>query len=327
MQAATVIRAWQPEALGYPWPVRSHPATARAERAAEDWVLAQGLLRDDTIAERYRAVSVGGLAGLTHPHADPALLELVAQVMAWIFVEDDRYDMSNERGRTSRLAARFRGYLEVLTTRTAPTGAGPATRSLADLARRLAARGSARWYAHFVATMRRFWIDGILVETWYRDHAITPDPASYMATRVQTVGVYVCLALVELDTGRELDDALREDPVLQRLTWLTSRIIAYVNDLFSYEKERRAGDPNNFVHAVRHYEGLDLEAGFARAVQAHDRELDQFLRLEDALRRASPHVARTLAPYLAGCRAWMAGALQWQRVAARYAAGRALLEQ
>jgi hypothetical protein len=200
-----------------------------------------------------------------------------------------------------------------------------ATRSLADLARRLAAHGSARWYAHFVATLRRFWIDGVLVETWYRDHAITPDPASYMATRVQTVGVYVCLALVELDLGRELDEELRRDPIVRRMTWLTSRIIAYVNDLFSYEKERRAGDPNNFVHAVRHHDGLDLVSGFARTVSAHDRELAQFLRLDEALATGSSRSTTALVPYLAGCRAWMAGALQWQRVAARYAAGRALL--
>ena len=327
MQALTMMRAWQPEALGYPWTAHMNPGTAAAERAAEAWVLDQGLLRDETVAARYRGVSVGLLAGLTHPHASAELLQLVAQVMAWIFIEDDHYDTSSTRAPSTQLAARFRGYLEVLATRTAPAGADVASRSLADLARRLAAHGSARWYAHFVATLRRFWIDGVLVETWYRDHAITPDPASYMATRVQTVGVYVCLALVELDAGHELDEGLRSDPILRRMTWLTSRIIAYVNDLFSYEKERSVGDVNNFVHTVRHHDGLDLRDGFARTVQAHDRELAQFLRIDEALGCGGVHGSIALAPYLAGCRAWMAGALQWQRVAKRYAAGRALLAQ
>jgi hypothetical protein len=327
MQAAPVMEAWRPEALGYPWRVRANPATDRAERAAEAWADAQGLLREATVAARYRAVSVGLLAGLTHPKAEPELLELIAQVMAWIFVEDDRHDTARERGRSPRLAARFQEYLRVLETRTAHAAADPTVRSLADLAKRLAERGSPSWYARFVATMRAFWMEGLLVETWYRDHSIAPDPASYMATRVQTVGVYVCLMLVELDGGHELPDALGEDPILRRMTWLTSRVIAYVNDLFSYEKERRAGDPNNFVHAVRHHEGLDLADAFSRTVRAHDRELEQFLRLELALRRGAPDLSSALSPHLAGCRAWMAGALAWQRVASRYAEGRALLEE
>jgi hypothetical protein len=314
------------DALRYPWPAPTNLATAQAERAAERWVVGQGLLRDETTARRYRGVSVGLLAGMTHPTAEPALLELVAQVMAWIFIEDDHYDASAERSPSEALAERFRGYLDVLVQRRAPADADVAMHALADLARRLAARGSASWYRHFVTTMQKFWFEGVLVETWYREQSITPDPASYMATRVQTVGVYVCLALVELDGDHELDAELRTNALVQRTTWLTSRIIAYVNDVFSYEKERRAGDPNNFVHTLRLHHGLDLSAAVARTIQAHDRELAQLLALERALHRTSPEIAERIEPLLAGCRAWMVGALQWQRIATRYATGRALLD-
>jgi hypothetical protein len=138
--------------------------------------------------------------------------------------------------------------------------------------------------------------------------------------------VYVCLALVELDGDHELDAELRTNALVQRTTWLTSRIIAYVNDVFSYEKERRAGDPNNFVHTLRLHHGLDLSDAVARTIQAHDRELAQLLALERALHRTSPEIAERIEPLLAGCRAWMVGALQWQRIATRYATGRALLD-
>ncbi len=312
------------DALRYPWDAPTNVATAQAERAAEAWVIRHGLLRDDTIAARYRGVSVGLLAGMTHPTAAPELLELVAQVMAWIFIEDDHYDAAVERASSDALSQRFRGYVEILARRRAPADADVAMHALADLARRLSARGSAGWYRHFVATMQQFWLEGVLVETWYREQGITPDPASYMATRVQTVGVYVCLALAELD-GNELDATLRSHPLVMRTTWLTSRIIAYVNDVVSYEKERRAGDPNNFVHTLRHHHALDLGSAVARTVQAHDRELAQFLALDRALHHASPELAARIASLVAACRAWMAGALQWQRIATRYAAGRALL--
>jgi hypothetical protein len=145
-----------------------------------------------------------------------------------------------------------------------------------------------------------------------------------MATRVQTVGVYICLALVELDD--ELDDAQHGDAIVQRATWLTSRIIAYVNDIYSYEKERRADDPNNFVHVVRHHDGVGLDQAVATAARCHDLELAQFLDLTSALEHDRRGRGRALGHYLEGCRAWMVGALHWQRTARRYAGGRTLLE-
>ncbi len=321
MDTAPLRRCGRADALGYPWTTHLHPDTAAAESAAEDWATAFGLLDDGPIAARYRGVSVGLLAGLTHPRTSPARLELVAQVMAWIFLEDDEFDEGHAADGVEPIVARLHRHLDVLRDRTAPATADPADHALADLARRLAAQGSAQWYARFVATLRRFWLHGVAVESWYREHAITPDPASYMATRVQTVGVYVCLALVELDD--ELEERLYGDPIVRRATWLTSRIIAYVNDIYSYEKERRAGDPNNFVHVVRHHDGLDLDEAVARAARCHDLELAQFIHLAHALEHRDP--GRAVGHYLEGCRTWMVGALHWQRAARRYAGGRALL--
>ncbi len=97
-----------PDALRYPWTTPTNLATAQAERAAERWVVKHGLLYDETIAARYRGVSVGLLAGMTHPSVEPALLELIAQVMAWIFIEDDHYDAGSARSSSEALDRRFR---------------------------------------------------------------------------------------------------------------------------------------------------------------------------------------------------------------------------
>lgn len=324
MDTATPRRCGRSDAIGYPWTYDVNPGTADAESAAEAWATSFGLLDDAAIAVRFHGVSVGRLAGLTHPRTSPTRLELIAQVMAWIFLEDDDFDEGGEERRADDLLARFHGWLEILHHRAAPVGSPAVDRALADLARRLAAQGSARWYARFVSTMRRFWLEGVAIESWYRERGLTPDPASYMATRVQTVGVYICLALVELDD--ELDDAHHDDALLRRATWLTSRIIAYVNDIYSYEKERRADDPNNFVHVVRHHDGLDLDQAVARAARCHDLELAQFLDLARAIEHDRRGRGHAVGHYLEGCRAWMVGALHWQRTARRYAGGRALLE-
>ncbi|HEU4533057.1 MAG TPA: hypothetical protein VFS00_03030, partial [Polyangiaceae bacterium] len=219
----------------------------------------------------------------------------------------------------------FERYLTVLRTGAVPSGAEPAVRALADLARRLSGLGSSAWYLHFMETMRRFWTDGVVVETYYRGRGISPDPASYMAARVQTVGVYICLDLLELTLGEELSPEVRADPIVRRITWLTSRIIAYVNDLFSYDKERRVGDVNNYLYVMQRCEPMSLHAAVDHTIRVHDRELDQLDQLDGTVRDHGPRMRKLVERYVDGCRAWMAGSLEWQRHSSRYASGRALL--
>ncbi|MBC8070550.1 MAG: hypothetical protein IAG13_19620, partial [Deltaproteobacteria bacterium] len=117
MDAPSPRQTWRPDALAYPWAARPNPATVATAHATERWVTAHGLLDDELVAARYRAVSVAALAGLTHPLAEPALLELVAALMGWIFIEDDRYDLADGSGRAALLAGRFDSWLDVLATR------------------------------------------------------------------------------------------------------------------------------------------------------------------------------------------------------------------
>jgi len=312
--------------LHYPWSARRNPAFKRAEQAASRWVQHHGLFRDRAAADRFDEVGIGMLVALAYPDATPELLELCAQMLAWVFIEDDRYDLAPPKDqRPEQIESRFEHYLSVLRTGRVDPSAEPAARALHDLNRRLMKAGSAAWHAHFVDTMRQFWMDGIVVETYYRARGISPDPASYMAMRAQTVGIYICLDLLELAVGCELTPQLRADPILRRVTWLTSRIVAYVNDLFSYHKERSVGDVNNYLHVLRRYESLELGEGIEHVVRVHDRELNQFCQLDEAVRDRAPEARRSLDLYVDGCRSWMSGVLRWQQVSPRYASGRKLL--
>jgi 5-epi-alpha-selinene synthase len=312
--------------LAYPWAARCNPTADRAEATAAAWAEHHGMLQGDAVISHFRGVGVGHLAAMAYPDAEPRMLELIAEMMAWVFIQDDHYDTApSHEQRPERLESRFESYMTILRSGVAPSGSEPAARALADLACRFSEIGSPAWYLHFTDTMRRFWMDGVVVETYYRARGLSPDPASYMAMRAQTVGVYVCLDLMELTLGHELPMAVREDPILRRITWLTSRIIAYVNDLFSYDKERRVGDVNNYLQVMRRCESMSLPAVIDHTVRVHDRELEQLCQLDGTVRDHGPQVRETVDRYIEGCRAWITGALAWQQVAGRYASGRALL--
>src|SRR5207244_3467918 len=86
------------------------------------------------------------------------------------------------------------------------------------------------------------------------------------------------------------------------------------NDIFSYEKEARAGDPLNLVHLLMHHHGCTLDDAVARAAAVHNDVVTHFDDVAAAVERRSP----ALRVYVEGHRRWMRGAFDWQMQAHRY---------
>lgn len=302
------------ERLHYPWPDPRERDVSRIEAATLAW--ARTTLRlDARTLERLRRVEVTRLAAITDPHVDDATLTIVARTMAWIFVEDDRHDVRDAApGSTAALRTRLLRDLEILDG--APADArDPTAVALADIAASMRRHGSPQWYAWWRACMGEFWLDGLLREQWHREHGRTPDFEAYAALRIHTVGILPCLAFAELSPGRELG-SMREDPRAARLAQLTSWIVACANDLCSFAKESAVGDRHNLVEVLRVHGHLDTVGAIEAVLDMHDQALVEYVALEAEIGDAPALRARA-----ASCRAWMAGALQWQRGVARYAIG------
>jgi hypothetical protein len=315
------------EGLHYPWPSDCNPHVDEIETATRQWVLDMGLVTQDQVGKRYDPVGIGLLTALTYPRASLDRAVLIAQFMAWIFIQDDVYDDGRVTADDlARLRTRFETYMNVLRDRRAAPDAEPTTAALGDIVRRLASITSSEWMDRFAQTMRRFWMDGVLVETMFRSRGLVPDPTLYMAMRIESVGGYPVLDLVEVAHGFELPATLVDDPILRKLAWLTCRVLAYANDVFSYEKERRAGDVGNYIHVLRNDEPMPIAEAVHQTLTAHDRELDHFCKLVDMLPEVEPALARMLEDYVTGCQNWMHGAYRWQSRSRRYASGRAYLK-
>lgn len=315
------------EALAYPWPVEANQHRTFAEEEARWWVLEHGLFASPKERAPYDRVDLGRLSAYAYPYANRDRLALINQLLWWIFREDDLYD-NPEQGQAGpeALARRFDRYLEILRTRRTPSDATSTELAFGDVVARLDDIVSFEWMSRFTETMRRFWMEGLVNEAIYRSSGIVPDPGSYMAMRLQSVGAYPFFDLIEVAYDFELSHEVRESSVFRRMCWLAVRMIAYVNDIFSYEKERRVGDVSNYLHVQRYYEHIDVLDAVDRAVRIHDIELDQFRKLEKILPDFGADENLKVAFFLEAVKSWLVGALEWQRVSGRYESSRAYLD-
>jgi hypothetical protein len=304
-----------PGMLHLPWRGVGAPHRDVLSSHAQQWAERFGLDPSRGLARELRAVDPGGLAALTYPGARWVVQRVLAEFFAWIFLHDDVYDEAGEAHDPDRLADTLDGYVAILDGVEPRPGAPAPAVALADLRKKPVHLGGARWFARFSASMRRFWLDGVLAETRHRAQQNTPTIERYQVVRLESVGAYPVLDLVEAAHGIALSPRLVDDPLLDDVRRLATSAIAMSNDVFSYEKERRAGDSHNLVYLLTVHAGKSLDEAFASVVAAHNDLVARFDGVAAPLERRSA----ALRLYVQGHRRWMNGAYDWQLGARRYA--------
>jgi hypothetical protein len=301
--------------LRLPWRSVGAPQRDALNLHAQRWAEHVGLIASDRLAGKLRAVDAGGLVALTYPGTRFEAQRVLVELFAWVFLHDDVYDEVEGAHDPERLGQTLRGYIAILDGMDPSAGGPVSALALADLRSKLVHLGGARWFARFSATMGHYWLDGVLEEARHRARGITPTIERYHQVRLESVCVYPVLDLIEAAYGFMLSPDVVDDPLLHEVRRLAAWAIALSNDVFSYDKETRAGDPHNLVYLLTVLEGRSLEDAFASVVAAHNDLVARFDDVAASLERRSP----SLPLYVEGHRRWMKGAYDWQLGSRRYA--------
>jgi hypothetical protein len=312
--------------FNYPWTSEATPFAKELEVITRQWVLDRGLLQLDEASKRYDPLNIGLLASLTYPEAPPDKLLVIAAFLSWIFIQDDYYDNILISLDPNRLQRKVDMYVSVVNGEKPSPDANSVIIALAEVIERIENLAAPSWMHRFARSMHDFWTNGIVGETRFRTQGIVPNIDAYMRMRLYSIGVLPVLYLVEFSQGFTLPDHVIKHPSIQQLWQLTAQIIIYTNDVLSYQKERRVSDPNNLIHVLMHHEGVSFPVAVDHAVRMHNKDLQDFMSLADALPDWGPEVAPLVNKYIAGHRAWIRGALDWQTKSGRYATGRDYLE-
>jgi hypothetical protein len=273
--------------------LRVHPALPRLRTHLDEWTARVGIS-----ARKFQRIDTPWLAAVTYPDADPRLLRLAHDWMAWLIAFDDSVDDTALGHEVDQVRLRTGALL------VARTGApdDPLDRGFANLWSRLSAAAPARWLDMFESHVREYF-DSYLWEAGNRRAKAVPEVAEYLENRLNTGAVQTCFDLTLLTCGG--DPATRTERVLAAER-LASRVISLTNDLASYHKERRLGDVHNLVVILIEREGLAHAQACAEVLARIEADLAAF---EDLV---------GVDGYAEGLRSWMVGNHEWSLRSRRF---------
>ena len=212
--------------------------------------------------------------------------------------------------------------IEVLRHGSVGRRASPFLRYTAALRERLLylAPGGEVWLQRFCSSVSEYLFRGVLlaVDNWARGNV--PALAAYLVQREYDSAMHACLDMIELAVPCSVPDALYAQEHLRRARQLSARVVAFVNDIFSFEREVIVHqNPNNLLRVSMQEHGHDLSHAVKAAAELIHADIDAFVALEGALVREPWSHHPAIAPYLRGMKLWMRGNHDWSMTCSRYA--------
>lgn len=291
-------------------PVQQHFSSDLAEAATDRWAQHYGLLDPPGAAERLQCIRCGSCAAHTYPTASAELVELGANLIAWLFLFDDRYGEARE---LPEMVQQFE-YCEAVLNGAPSLSSDAFLRALGDLrARSIKLGATPAWLARFAESLGKYF-NGCLLEFPYRLQNRPPTLAAYRQLRCLSIGIYPVLDLVELGAGAPSPAARFR---LGELRFLAALLCAWVNDLYSHRKEVGDRDPLNLVSVLRRAHTLEVADAYQTAVDLYHADLDHFSARVEALLRA-PDASEVDREIARGIAHWVHGNCAWTRTSGRY---------
>jgi (+)-beta-caryophyllene/(+)-caryolan-1-ol synthase len=302
------VTAYPAHFMPFP-PMPPNPALGPCADQVWEWIDQSGIADDADVRRLLCRANPELTTARYFPTAAPGLFVYLAQLMAWIFVNDDQFD----DGRLGRDPIRCRA---AVTARTCVLDglvpAGVMERSLADLWSRLPRGRSRGWYATFRRDLKAF-LRTYAVESAERQSGRHPTLGAYLAHRRDTAGTRWCADLMEIAVGTDLPGHIRRRPAYRALKDAAAGHCGLINDIHSAGKEAATGQIHNAVCLVMHHRGQSLE----QAIRAVNDMATGCVYAFDEAARALPDSAG-LDRWITGVRGLVRGNVDWHLESERY---------
>ncbi|WP_320775971.1 7-epi-alpha-eudesmol synthase [Streptomyces sp. CRN 30] len=314
--------------LPFSTPVCEHLEYARERHLR--WVRERGLVRSDAGFAEYTSWDLPEAAARTYPYASAEDMVWLMNWFSLAFLFDDQFDAS-QPDRAERIAEVAR---ELIVTPLRPAGSPPQvvcpiTLAWTEVWTSLSDGMSLTWQTRFAASWGRFLVAHCEeVDLAARGLAGTLGVEEYAALRRRTVGIHHSIDAGERARLFEVPERVMAHPVMERMRDLAADTIGFMNDIQSFERERRRGDGHNLIAVLRRERGCSWEEAAAEAYRMTTACLDEYLALQARIPAVCDELgldAEERDRARMGVEAiqhWINGNYEWALTSGRYAAAK-----
>lgn len=314
--------------LPFGTPVSEHLEYARARHLR--WIWDMGLVRSLAGFEEYKSWDLPQAAARTYPYASADDMVVLMNWFSLAFLFDDQFD-ANQPDRADRIAEVAR---ELIVTPLRPAGTRPRvvcpiTLAWAEVWEHLSTGMSLTWQTRFAASWGRFLVAHCEeVDLAARGLAGTLGLDEYAAFRRRTVGIHHSIDAGERSRGFEVPSQVMAHPLMERMRDLAADTIGFMNDIHSFERERRRGDGHNLIAVLHRERGCNWQQAADEAYRMTTACLDEYLELEARVPRMCDELGldeEERARVRMGVEAiqhWIEGNYEWALTSGRYTAAK-----
>lgn len=296
--------------------IEPHACEARADAECVAWAVRFGLAEGAVAAARVARIRSGSCAAHTYADGSEARVLLGAKLITWLFLFDDAYGEGGRSRDLRGLMGTLASYETTWRSGRPPHDATPFHRALLDLRDEAIALGADDgWLLRFGDSLARYF-DGCQLEFTHRQAGTVPSVADYRRLRAWSIGTYPVFDLIDLDGAPRLALEDAHHPALVRLRERAALLCAWVNDVYSYEKERDSADPLNLVAVLRTDYGLSETDAYLAAAEVFNADLETFEAEVDQL--GSELRGPAVVAFVDGLRQWIHGNFTWTALCRRY---------
>ncbi len=260
-----MIMASLGDAFRLPWPSRVNPLKRQlAGEGIQELVEACDDAGMGSAAVLCREMSHAAACIL--PTASWPLLVACHAWLVWFVLFDDAIE-TEQQGEFEQDKPRSVVLFDLLAKGTMPRGAEPFAWFGAEVRRRILPALTADQADHFFAAVENYMLLGARPAAFWRETESKASHTAYEAVRIYDVGLLPVLSLMEANLNIPLSPEARNTKDAQRAWRAAARLVAWVNDSISFDRESQRGDIFN-VLLVMMRSGLSLMQA-RKLVDAH----------------------------------------------------------
>lgn len=281
-----------------------------------------GMIRADRMSpDKFAAGRFELLTALAYPAADLDALAVCNDFLTYLFYVDDQAEEDERFGKDPvHLRRYFETHVQALREGAEVDPSDGAGQLLLNLRYRLLQLAPQSWLARFADNTHDYLLRGTLVGAQHWTAGTVPRLAEFAAQRAYDSAVFCTQDLIEVACSGVVPSTLVHSREFDSLRRLCTNVVAFTNDLVSYQKEVvQYGSPNNLVHVVAVQERLSLPQAIKRVIEIVNGDVRAFeavaTRLEAQL---GENTWTILQRYTNAQRSWMSGNLAWSLATGRY---------